>query len=72
MEGEVVEEGKFEADGDDLAEVGGEGQVLAAGAEFGEGVVAGAVEFDAGADDGRVEVEDGADLDLDPELDVGG
>jgi len=72
VERDVVEEGDFKADGNDLAEVGGEGEVFAAGAESGENFVAGAGEFDAGGDDGGVEVEDGAELDFYAEFDVGG
>lgn len=68
MEGEVFEEADLEADGDDLAEVGGGGTVLAAGAEVGEAEVTGAGEFEARGDDGGVEVEDGAELDLKAEL----
>lgn len=68
MEGEVFEEADFEADGNDLAEVGGSGTVLAAGAEVGEAEVAGAGELETGGDDGGVEVEGGAELDLEAEL----
>lgn len=68
MEGEVLEEADLEADGDDLAEVGDGGAVLARGAEIGEAKVAGAGELQARGDDGGVEVEDGAELDLKAEL----
>lgn len=68
MEGEVFEEADFEADGNDLAEVGGSGTVLTAGAEVGEAEVAGTGEFEARGDDGGVEVEGGAELDLEAEL----
>ena len=72
VEGDVFEEADFDADGYDLAEVGGGGRLFAAGAEVGEGEVAGAGEFEAGGEDGGVEVEDGAELDLDAELHGGG
>lgn len=72
LEGCVFEEADFDADGDDLAEVGGSGEVFAAGAEMGEAEVSGAGEFEAGGDDGGVEFDDGAELDLDAELHRGG
>lgn len=72
MDGDVVEEADLQADGDDLAEFGRQAQMLTAGAELGEGHVAGACEFDSGGDDGGVEVEDREQLDLDAELHVGG
>ena len=68
LEGGVFEEADLDADGDDLAEVGGGGEVFAAGAEMGEAEVAGAGEFEAGGEDGGVEIDDGAELDLDAEL----
>jgi hypothetical protein len=72
VEGYVFEEADFNAEGDDLAEVGGGVDVFAAVAEVGEREVGGAGEFDAGGEDGGVEIEDGAELDLDAELDGGG
>lgn len=72
MKGDVFKEVDLDADGDDLAEVGGAAEVLAAGAEFGEGEVSGASEFEAGGDDGRVEIDDSAELDLDAELHASG
>ena len=71
MDGNVVEEADLQADGDDLAEFGGEAEMFAAGAEFGEGFVAGAGQLDSGGDDGGVEVEDREQLDLNAELHVG-
>jgi hypothetical protein len=68
VEGEVFEEANLEADGDDLAEAGVGGAVLAAGAEVGEAEVTGTGEFETRGDDGGVEVEDGAELDLEAEL----
>jgi hypothetical protein len=72
LEGGVFEETDLDADGDDLAEVGGGGEVFAAGAEMGEAEVSGAGEFEAGGDDGGVEVDNGAELDLNAELHGGG
>jgi hypothetical protein len=72
LEGCVFEEADFDADGDDLAEIGGGGEVFAAGAEMGEAEVSGAGEFEAGGDDGGVEFDDRAELDLDTELHGGG
>jgi hypothetical protein len=72
LEGCVFEEADFDADGDDLAEVGGGGEVFAAGAEMGEAEVAGAGEFEAGGDDGGVEIDDRTELDFDTELHGGG
>jgi hypothetical protein len=72
VEGRVFEEADLEADGDELTEVGGGGEVFAAGAEMGEAEVSGAGEFEAGGDDGGVEVDNGAELDLNAELHGGG
>jgi len=72
LEGCVFEKADFDADGNDLAEVRGGGEVFAAGAEMGEAEVSGAGELEAGGDDGGVEVDDGAELDLDSELYGGG
>ena len=72
LEGRVFEEADLDADGYDLAEVGGDREVFAAGAEMGEAEVAGAGEFEAGGDDGGVEIDDPAELDLDAELHGGG
>ena len=72
LEGCVFEEADFDADGDDLAEVGGGAEVFAAGTEMGETEVSGAGEFEAGGDDGRVEFDDRAELDLEAELHGGG
>lgn len=47
VEGSVFEEADLEANGDDLAEVGGGGQVFAAGAEMREAEVTGTGEFQA-------------------------
>ena len=52
MEGHVVEERDFQTESDDL--VGGEAEVFAAGAECGEGLVAGASEFNPGGEDSGV------------------
>ena len=68
MEGCVFEEGDLDAEGDDLGEIGGAGEVLAAGAEVGESQVAGAGEFKAGGEDRGIEVNDAAELDLEEEL----
>jgi len=68
VQGEIFEEADLQADGDDLAQVGGGGAVLPAGAEVGEAEVTGAGELEAGGDDGGVEVEDGAELDFKAEL----
>jgi len=72
LEGCVFEEADLDADGDELAEVGGSGEIFAAGAEMGEAEVSGASKFEARADDGGVEIDDGAELDLDTELHAGG
>ena len=72
MEGGVFEEADLDTDGDDLAEVGGGGEVFAAGAEVGEAKMAGAGEFEAGGEDGGVEIDDRAELDLEAELHGGG
>ena len=72
LEGGVFEEADLDADGDDLAEVGGSGEIFAAGAEVGEAEVSGAGEFEAGGDDGGVEIDDCAELDFDAELHGGG
>jgi hypothetical protein len=68
LEGGVFEEADFDSYGDDLAEVGGGGEVFAPGAEVSEAEVPGAGEFEAGADDGGVEIDDRAELDFDAEL----
>src|SRR6266849_1370512 len=68
LERRIFEEADLDADGDELAEVGGGGEVFAAGAEMGEAEVAGAGEFEAGADDGGVKIDDRAELNLDAEL----
>jgi len=68
VKGEVFEEADLEPDGDDLAEVGGGGAILAAGAEVGEAEVAGARELETGGDDRGIKVEGGAELDLEAEL----
>lgn len=70
MEGEVFEEGEFDADAEDLGAVGGE--MLAAGAEVGELVVAVAGEFDAGGDQGGVKLQDEAELDFQADLERSG
>ena len=70
MQGDVVEEGEFEADGDDLAELSDVADALAAGAEAGEGLVAGAGELDAVGGECSVEIERGTELDLDAELEL--
>jgi hypothetical protein len=72
VEGGVFEEADLEADGDNLAEVGGGGQVFATGAEMGETEVAGAGELETSCEDGGVEIDDGAELDLEAELQGGG
>jgi hypothetical protein len=72
MEGVLFEEVDFETNGDDLAEIGGVGEVFAAGTEMGEGEMAGAGEFEARGEDGAVEVDNGTDLDLDAKLHGGG
>ncbi len=72
VQGEVVEEVDFEADGDDLAKLAGDTEMFAAVAEFGKRFVRGSGEFDAGGEDGGIEVDDGAQLDLDAELGVAG
>ena len=70
MEGEVLKEGQLDADGEDLGDIVGE--VLAAGAEVGELLVAVAGELDAGGDEGGVELEDEAELDFEANLKRGG
>ena len=70
VEGEVFEEGDLDADGDDLGDVVLE--VLAAGAEIGEILVAGAAELNSGGDEGGVELHDKAELDFEAELHAGG
>ena len=72
LKGGVFNEADLDADGDDLAEVCGGGEVFAAGAEVGEAEMAGAREFEAGGDDGGVEIDGGTELDLEAELDGGG
>lgn len=71
MEGVLLEEGDFEAHVHDLGELGG-AAVGAAGAEFGEGEVAGASELHACGDEAGVEVLNGAEFDFDLELEGGG
>ena len=72
MEGDIFEEGYFETEREDLAQVDGAAAVTAAGAEAGEGVVGDGGEFDAGGDEGGVELDHGAELELEAELDGGG
>jgi hypothetical protein len=72
LEGCVFQEADLDTDGDDLAEVGGGGEIFAAGAEMGEAEVSGAGEFEARGDDGGVEIDDGAELDFNAELHAGG
>jgi hypothetical protein len=72
LEGCVFEEADLDADGDDLAEIGGGGEVFTAGAEMREAQVSGAGELEAGGDDGGVEIDDRPELDLDAELHGGG
>src|ERR1700730_6912380 len=72
LEGCVFEEADLDADGDELTEVGGGGEVFAAGAEVGEAEGSGAGEFEAGGDDGGVKIDDRAELDLEAELHGGG
>jgi hypothetical protein len=72
VKGDIGEETDLEAQGEDLVGVGGEVDVLAAGAEVGEGGVGGAGEFEAGGDEGAVEFEDGAELELEAEVHGGG
>ena len=71
MRRHVVEEVDFEADGNGLAEVGGQPLVYLPGAKFGEGFVAREGWFDPDADDRGVEVKDGAQPNLDAKRDVG-
>jgi hypothetical protein len=72
VEGLLLEEGDLDADGDDLAGVGGAEEVLAAGAEVGESEMVGAGELEAGGDEAGVEVEDETELDLEGDLEAGG
>jgi hypothetical protein len=72
LQGGVLKEADLDTDGDDLAKVGGGGEVFSADAEVGEAEMAGAGELEAGREDGRVEIDDGAELDLDSELHRGG
>ncbi len=72
MEGLLLEEGDLDADGDDLAGVGGAEEVLAAGAEVGECKVVRAGELEAGGDEAGIEVEDKTELDLEVDLEAGG
>jgi hypothetical protein len=68
VESRVFEEGDLDAEGNDLPEIGGGGDVLAAGAEVGEPQVAGAGKFKTRGKNRGVEVNDGAELDLESEL----
>ena len=68
LEGGVFEEADLDADGDDLAEVSGSGQVFAADAEVGETEVAVTGELKARGEDGGVKIDDGAELDFQVEL----
>ena len=72
MEGGIFEEADLNAYGDDLAEIGGGGEVLATGGEMGEAEVAGASELKARREDGGVEIDDGTELDLNTKLHGGG
>jgi hypothetical protein len=72
LQGGVFEEADFDADSDNLAEVGWGGEVFAADAEVGETEMTGAGEFQAGGDDGGVEIDGRAELDLEMELHGGG
>jgi hypothetical protein len=72
VDDDVLEEADLDAEQDDLAEVRGDGKVFAAGAEVGEGEVAGASELNAEGEHGGVEIEDGTELNLDVELEGSG
>lgn len=72
VEGYVVQEAELKAEADDAVGLGGAHDVLAAGAEVGEGGVGGAGELDAGFDESGVKVCDAAKLDFEAELDGAG
>jgi hypothetical protein len=72
LEGGIFQKTNLDADGDDLTEIGGSGEIFAAGAEVGEAKMARASEFEAGGDDGGVEIDDRAKLDLEAKLHGGG
>lgn len=72
MEGDVFEEADFEADRDDLPQIGDAGEVLAAGAEVGKGKMAGPGELQPAGDERGIEVESSPKLNFKTELQGGG
>lgn len=68
MQRYIFEEADLKANRDHLSQVGGGGEVFAAGAQVGEREVAGPRQFEAGGYDGGVQIDDGAKLDLQPNL----
>ena len=68
VQGYVFEEADFQADGYDLAEVCRDPGIFPAGAEIGQGEVAGTGQFETRGDDGGIKIKDGAELDLNAEF----
>jgi hypothetical protein len=68
VEGYIFEKADFEANGHNLAQIGGGGEVFSAGTEIGEREMPGPRQLKAGGYDGCIEVKNGAKLNFEAKL----